>query len=444
MSATRSLRCVSALLIGLSLGLMMTGGARAQGEVELQAIIDRTAPGATVTLPPGTYAGPVTIRQPLTLTVERAGETVLVNTSQRSAVTIEAERVTVSGLAIVDETVKEAPTVLVTGDRAALEDLHIRTGSHGIVAREANEGTVTRVAVEWVVPGIRQAEKGNGIDLYEAHRWRLTDSTIRDVHDGIYLENSDDTLVQDNVIERSRYGVHGMYTKRAVIRGNIGTLNVTGAMVMASRQATVAGNSFAKQSENVNSQGILLYDVQESVVEDNAIEGNRVGLYVEQSAGNVLRGNRVFYNFIGIQLLEASGNTITNNSFVGNVVSAQARGSEDNDMSGNLWDSFQGIDADGDGYSDISYAINPFFQGLAQRRSAFQLFFQSPGMVFLEGLYQTGRDRWANDAAPLMVLPDAAVQTDEAPRSGAGAGLVGCVLLAGVGLTIFRTRRRGT
>ncbi|GIQ65953.1 hypothetical protein PACILC2_45210 [Paenibacillus cisolokensis] len=421
-----------------------SGQARAEEEaLDLQTVLDQAKPGETIDLQPGTYEGPITINKPLTLRPEREGEVILRNGSLQPAISISADQTTVAGLHIIDEAVKEAPTVLVTGDRVVLEGLQIRTGADGIVVRDADEGVVTRTTIDWAAEGVRMADKGNGIDLFNAHRWRMLDNTIRDVHDGIYMESSDNASVSGNVIERSRYGVHCMYTKGTMIERNVGMLNVTGAMVMTARQVSVTGNTFAKQSENVNSQGILLYDAHETIVADNTVDGNRVGLYVEQSTGNRLENNRISYNFIGIQLLESHENTITANQFFGNVADAQARGSESNALSGNYWDSFRGIDADGDGKSDISYAINPFFQGMTQKRPAFQLFFQSPGMVFLEGLYQTERDRWSTDSAPLMAPPDGGLQIG-AMDGGSETGVAGFVLLGCSSLLFYRMRRRGT
>lgn len=61
--------------------------------------------------------------------------------------------------------------------------------------------------------------------------------------------------------------------------------------------AVVTGNQFVKQSENVNSQGLLLFDVHTSRVDDNIVEGNRVGFYMEDSSDNVLSNNRVLRNY---------------------------------------------------------------------------------------------------------------------------------------------------
>jgi nitrous oxidase accessory protein len=415
----------------------------AEQAMDLQTLLDQAEPGETVLLRAGIYEGPIVIDKPLTLRPEGDGKVVLLNRSREPALSIRAERTTIAGLDIRDETLKDAPTVLVTGDRVVLEDLRIRTGADGIAIEEADDGTVTRTVIEWAAADVRMADRGNGIDLFHAHRWRVQDNTIRDVHDGIYIERSDDTRVTANRIEQSRYGIHLMYTNGTVVERNIGTSNVTGAMIMMVRQGSVTGNTFAKQSDNVYSQGILLYDVQESIVADNTVEGNRVGMYIEQSSGNRLKNNRIHYNFVGIQLLESSGNTFTANEFVGNAADAQASGSCDNVLSGNYWDGFRGIDADGDGRSDMPHAINPFFQTMTQKRPAFQLFFQSPGMVFLEGLHRFDRHRWTTDAAPLMAPPGPRARADRL-GGGAATGVTGLVLLGSAVWLFCAMRRRGT
>lgn len=424
--------------------LLHSSPVRAENKwLNLQALLDQAKPGDTLILKSGNYHGPITINKQLTIRPEEGGTIELRNMSDLPAITIEADNTTIAGLRITDVMVKETPTVLVKGHRAVMDRLHIQTGGDGISVRDANEGTLTNNTIDWMADDVQMADKGNGVDIFNGHRWKITDNTIRDVHDGIYMESSDDILVSGNVIERSRYGVHCMYTNRTIIERNIGNLNVTGAMVMTARQVSVDGNVFTKQSQNVNSQGILLYDTHETTVTNNTVDGNRVGLYVELSTGNFLKNNRVSYNFVGMQLLESSANSIKGNQFIGNVSDAQARGSEENWITENYWDNFRGIDADGDGISDITYSMNPFFQGLTKKRRAFQLFFQSPGMVFLEGLYQTDRDRWTMDKAPLMVPPGNDYQGGD-QRGLIKTGLMGYILLGCTAILILSMRRRNS
>src|SRR5690606_32929135 len=105
--------------------------------------------------------------------------------------------------------------------------------------------------------------------LYESHDARIENNEVFDMKDGIYLEKSHRASVEENRIYRSRYGIHCMYTNGTIVRSNEGEYNVTGAMIMGVRDAVVTDNSFRKQSENVHSQGLLLFDVQTSLIERN-------------------------------------------------------------------------------------------------------------------------------------------------------------------------------
>lgn len=440
-AALSTIIAVVMLVLALNGEHASSASAQSSLDADLQSMVDRAEPGDTITLRPGIYSGPIVIGKPIQIRSEPAGGAVLLNDSDVSALTIEADDVTVSGLVISDESFKEQPTVKVSGHRAIIEDVKISTGADGIAVKDADDGIVRRAEITWIPEGVPMARKGNGIDLFNADRWRMEDNVIRDVHDGIYMEQSDDGHAIGNRIEGSRYGIHCMYTARSIIRKNEGHANVTGAMVMTTRNVEVTDNVFAKQNENVHSQGILLFDAHDSLFEGNVVEGNRAGLYVEESTGNRFIDNRVVYNFVGLQLLNAEKNDFTGNLFQGNVSDAEARGSSDNDISGNYWDGHSGIDADGDGYCDTTYAINPFFQGLTQKRAAFQLLFQSPGMAFLEGLYETHRDDWSTDRKPLM-----APAFDEASSGGSDDAqttlYISLALLALVVMVLYKNRRR--
>ncbi|SFE24171.1 nitrous oxidase accessory protein [Paenibacillus algorifonticola] len=394
-------------LLGVLSFICLTPSIKAEDRArDLQSLINEAQAGATIILAQGIYEGPVIIDKPLQLEARSGEEVTITNNSDKPAIQINADDVALTRITIRDEQIKKQPTVLIQADGVLLDQLQIHTGSFGIKMRKANHGEVRNSSIVWagVVSNrpLKLSDKGNGMDLYESNGNTFYGNTVIAMHDGIYMENSDNNLVEENHFERLRYGVHCMYTKGTIIRNNIGRLNITGAMVMAARKVELSNNQFTKQSENVNSQGILLFDAHEIMIFDNHVEGNRVGLYVEQSTHNRITNNSIVGNFIGLQLLDAENNTMSGNQFIGNVASATSRNSANNTLDGNYWDTFQGIDLDGDGKSEISYAINPFFQSLVKAKPGFQLFFQSPGMVFLEGLYQSQREQWAVDASPLM------------------------------------------
>lgn len=387
----------------------------------LQELVDEAEPGDTLILTEEKYAGPAVITKQLT--IDGGKTAILYNETAEAAIRIEAPGVIVRGVNILQEAAgEETAAVAVHADQSVLRELRIKTVGFGILLRDADDALLDRNEISWLSTSneadVTMGQKGNGIDLYNSHNNRIERNTIAGMRDGIYLENSNGQSIEDNRLYASRYGIHCMYVKDVRILNNRGESNVTGAMIMGVRDVHVAGNIFAKQSRNVNSQGILLFDVQNSVIERNLVEGNRVGLYIELSKDNQVIGNSIIRNFIGIQFKQAEGNQIQSNDFVANVIEAEATDSRENELSGNYWDSAQGLDMNADGVSEIPYRINPFYQELIAKTPAFQLFFQSPGMTFLSGMYTEQEERWAKDGAPQMKLNTALAAA--APQLAAG------------------------
>lgn len=419
------------LLAGLlATCLFYCNGAKAESSTEaaipLQPIVDSARNGERISLEPGTYSGPVRIDKKLT--IDGNGGATLLHTAQdeQAAVLILADGVQLENLNIQQNNDGEAAAVRVEADKVTLQGLVIHSAGYGIVLREADGGVLAENKIRWFIPpGESPGMRGNGIDLYNSHGAEIRDNDISYLRDGIYLENSRNTVVDQNKLSYLRYGVHCMYINGSKVTNNIGEYNITGAMVMGVTDVVVSGNSFRKQSRNVHSQGILLYDVRNSTLTNNLVEGNRVGIYMQQSSDNVLQHNLVLRNYTGVQFENAEGNRFQRNGFVANVIEAQATGSRDNEMNGNYWDAFEGLDLTGDGISDLKYAINPFYQQLVTRNAAYQLFFQSPGMTFLSDMYTSGTAQWSTDSAPLMQLDAGAVIQDQA------SGGQGTVMIAG-------------
>ena len=417
--------------------------AAAEDPRPLQPLVDAAPEGAVLRLESGVYAGPVTIGKRLAIEAAEDGAVTVVGADEAPAVTVAAAGAGLRGLRIGQTGGRDLPAVLVVSPDVTLDGLDIETEGFGIRLEGADRSVVRASSVRSSrPPGGRFTERKNGIDLYETNGASIEDNTVVAMYDAIYIENSDDVRITGNTVESSRYGIHVMYSDRTVIAGNTGRMNVTGAMVMTADGALIEGNHFEKQSENVNSQGILLFAARHSIVRGNTVSGNRVGLYVESSSDNRIEDNGITDNFMGLQLIDSEGNVITGNRWIGNVADAGAQRSGANRIERNFWDAFSGVDADGDGASDLPYAVNPFFLSLTERRPVFQLLFQSPGMKFLEGLYSADRSGWAADAAPLMKPARVPEGADKEP--GRAAGLAGAALLAASCAVMILARRRMT
>lgn len=420
-------------LIGIGLGLLSvfqtvvnaTGVTGDREPVLLQPIINQADAGAVIHLEPGRYEGPVLISKALTLIGDDSA--IIHNEQEQSAISIQAEGVKLEGFTIEHNGRQPAAAVQITGSNNEVSDLKLRTKGAGLLLRDATTSVIRNNSIQWAgASTVSSSQKGNGIDLYNSHNSRIEGNQIEGVLDSIYVENSRNVAVNNNRFIQTRYGIHCMYIDGSSVTNNTGEGNMTGAMIMGVKNTVISGNTFRKQSSNVHSQGILLYDVHQSKIYGNTVEGNRVGMNIAESSGNEIDDNGVIRNFVGIQMVLAEGNQFTQNRFVSNVIDASTMDSQDNILKENYWDSFQGLDLNQDGISELSYAINPFYEQIISRNAAYQLFFQSPGMVFLSELHSEGKSNWTTDESPQMSIVKkhsevvATSGTSETDRTNAG------------------------
>lgn len=390
--------------------------------------------------------GPVHIAK--RIEIQGSEQVVLVNDHPDPAISIQADDVVIQGIRIIQKQGgDESTAVSVQADGVLLKELDIRTRGYGIQLRDAHDGALEGNSIAWdrSQGPSTLGDKGNGIDLYKSSSNLIEQNIIVNMRDGIYLDNSKNLMIADNRIFNSRYGIHCMYVDGTKIVGNAGEYNITGAMIMGVRDVVVSSNSFAKQRSNVNSQGILLYDVRNSLVEKNVLEGNRVGIYLERSSQNELSHNSISRNFVGMQFVSAEDNLIHYNDFVANVIEAEATKSDSNQLYHNFWDMAALLDLNEDGVSELSYAINPFYRNLITQIPAFQLFFQSPGVHFLSTMAEQDRQGWTIDPSPGMKLnmPRMDLGTDTDSKvlpEGLFLIIVASMLLLVSGLTIIYSR----
>ncbi|MFU1792986.1 NosD domain-containing protein [Paenibacillus azoreducens] len=396
--------------------------------IPLQPMIDQARAGDVIRLAPGTYLGPVTIGK--SIAIEGGGGATIINDSDNSAITVHASGTRLQGLNIRHQGKGETAGIEVHAQSVQLEQLKIRTQRHGIMVRDASKSVIRNNDIAFFADQpVRIGKKGNGIDLYNSQDNQILNNKIAFMKDAIYMEKGRNETVNGNEVSYSRYGIHFMYIDDSRVTHNSGEFNITGAMVMEVSNLDIADNMFRKQSGNVNSQGLLLYDVRESRIDRNVIEGNRVGIYMERAEGNRLAENALLQNFVGIQMIQAKNNLMRRNTFVSNVIEATERESDANRLTENYWDSFQGLDVTNDGLSDIPYRIQPFFQRVIAGNSAYQLFFQSPSISFLSDIFAAGGKASAADDSPLM-KPDLLPSTGRSSNDGGmGVLIIGLILL---------------
>lgn len=408
-------------------------GKEAVAEASLQARIDAVPMGGTLKLSKGTYKEALILTRPIT--IEGQQGTQIEDCSSGPVIKITGKNVSIKGISVKSCTQNgDVPAIFISGSQHRLEKIDI-LHSDGIgVKAESLMGSVFKDIA------ISGTGTNNGIDLWNSIENEFRRVKIDHVQDGFYMENSSENSFIDNRITDSRYSIHVMFSDRIRIEKNESKRNITGAMIMGTNQTIIRNNVFSENRKNVNAQGLLLYDVHQSEVRSNLISNNRVGMFLDDSTGNVIAGNQLEGNFIGAQLNKISGNTMEGNLFMRNIAEVQATQSGDNIIQQNYWDAAWKLDSDGDGKSNVSYRADPYFLKLIKNAPEFQLFFQHPGMIIMQKMLKSPDQLLVIDQSPLMesgIKVQARANTD--PQDSL---MMGITMILGSLLFIFKGRKK--
>lgn len=400
-------------LVGILLFLILfIGSTKVAANSNLQAIIDQAKEGETVKIPSGTYTGSITIKKPITVLGQ--GNVTVVAAGDTPAINIKNKGVTIKNIAVENRSASYA--IFVSGSHHSLQNVTVKTAKIGIRLNEASQIEIDGANIMGL-PGAR--EVGNGIDLFRSKENMLTNNTVSDIRDGIYLEYSSANKIIGNKVTRSRYGFHFMYTEDNVVKNNTLIANHTGSMIMVAYNELYENNNLLENRQNVNAQGLYLYDVHDSIFNNNHIKDNRTGIMIDNSFTNTFKRNEVSGNALGIIFKQSTDNDILNNDFKINVTTilTYGDGSNQNNLHENYWDNQQGLDVNGDNLSDLKVVADPYFMEITDKNSAFQLLFQSPGMMLMEQLFKSEEKDLVKDSSPAMA-PN--IQQDEQTTSNTG------------------------
>ncbi|WP_336135497.1 NosD domain-containing protein [Natronomonas amylolytica] len=274
----------------------------------LEEALATAEPNTTIRLPAGTYEGPVTVDESVTIRGENA---TITGDGNGTVVTVTASDVAIVGVSITGVGENIRPDDIETGDWDERTEIAYGYADAGVTVAGADRVLVTGVDVETPTAGV-SVRRSNGtviddIEVRGDEPWQegfmgvvtirspvvLQNSTFHDGRDGIYTHRSHGVVVRNNRFEGGRFGVHLMYTSEALLHGNcMSGQEFSGIVVMTSPSGTVI-------SENTlvgTSQGILTSG-SDSYVGGNLVVASRQGistnarntLYTE----NTLVGNDV-------------------------------------------------------------------------------------------------------------------------------------------------------
>jgi nitrous oxidase accessory protein len=444
----------------LAIAVVLAGGpARAAvHEVRPGDSLARTLEGAgdgdEVVLLPGVHHGPVVVDRPLQL-VGRAGA-VLDGGGRGTILRVRAgaRGARIAGLALRgsgDNYTAEDAGIRLEAHDVRIEDVRLDDVLFGIFALEADRCAIERTSV--VGKPLPVTRRGDGIRLWASHGCRVIGNVMRQSRD-LVIWYSRDTLVEDNVVTHSRYGLHYMYSDRNVFRRNRFEWNEVGAAIMYSKGVTLEDNDFS-HSHGPAAYGLLLKDSDDVVIAGNRFVENDLGLFFDgapQSRGSRVdvRANVIARNDVGVALQPASrGLRFWDNAFAGNrqqVVIQGAGSAEANEWAvdgrGNYWSDAIVYDADADGISEAPFRLDSTYEALADRHPVLAFFAGTPGA---EAIDAAARAFPLFAPRPRLIDPHPLMSPPAGARGGGGGGgpiaATGAALL-GVAALGFAAARR--
>jgi nitrous oxidase accessory protein len=432
--------------------VLVVGMLPAVGALDLQAMIDDAEPGSVLMIPAGTYDGNVVVDKPLELRGE--GWPVVDGHGSGNVIEITSSDVTISGLKIIntgDSLDQENAGVSATAPRVTVVNNRFENVLFGIFLRRGDDSLVADNVIG-AMP-VELGRRGDGIRLWESPR-SIVERNIVDGGRDTVLWFSDDLILRDNQVTNGRYGVHFMYSDRALVEGNYLSGNSVGGFLMYSHDLVLKDNLITN-NHGPSGYGVGLKDIDGVTATGNHFLSNRIGIYFDNSPSTPgithdISGNLFGYNDFGVAFLPSvHGNVLVGNAFVDNGEQVGVHGKGEflgNNQwtvsnAGNHWSDFAGYDADGDGVGDVPYQLADLFSTLTDNNADLQFFDQTPASkaIDLAGrMFPAFRPRpKLADTAPLIEMPHLPSPV-VLPSSGsaAGTGVVALALLAAAAIIL--------
>ena len=373
----------------------------------IQEAIDHSHNGDIIRVANGIYReGNIKITKSIYLTGD--GWPVIDGGLKHEAITVQASGVTIEGFIIQNVgksyTDDWAAIRIEEKDHCIIRNNKIVNSFFGIYLQNADDILVENNEITGEAKN--EVNSGNGIHLWDCNRIKIKNNIVINHRDGIYLEFVEHSQVIGNVSRGNiRYGLHFMFSNNDDYLENTFDNNGTGVAVMFSEYIKMNDNLFINNWGSA-SYGLLLKEIKTSELKKNTFKNNTIGIYSD----GTLRANIESNDFIGngwaMNILgSSSDNIIQKNNFISNTFDlATNKGTHNNTYSKNYWDEYTGYDLDRDGYGDVPYRPVKLFNYITGRVGESMILLRS---FFVEVL------NYAEKVTPIFTPVDL---MDESPR----------------------------
>ena len=373
----------------------------------LQPLIDAAKAGDTVTPPPGTYAGPVTIEKAITLdgqkkvTIDAGGKGSVIHLDTDGAV-IRNLHLTNSGESHNDLDAG----VQVRGNFNVIKDNVIDNTLFGVDLQQSENNIVRRNTISSQPHELGM--RGDSIRLWYSFKNKITDNIIDRSRD-LVVWYSSDNIISRNKVTNGRYSLHFMYSRYNLIEDNDFFNNAVGVFFMYSDGVVLRNNTITHAAGAIG-VGIGFKETSGLTLENNKVMYCATGLYLDVSpyepdSTNLIKNNLIAFNGIGVRFLnDWKGNIFDSNQFKGNITQIAVSGggsAKRNTWKDNYWDDYEGFDLDHNSVGDTPHEIYSYADRIWMDVAGAQFFKGSPILEAIDFL-----ERLAPFSEPKLMLMD--------------------------------------
>ncbi|MBF0166984.1 MAG: nitrous oxide reductase family maturation protein NosD [Alphaproteobacteria bacterium] len=373
----------------------------------LQKLIDQAPEGSTVNVPPGHYLGSVAVLKSIQL--DGGGLVTIDAEGKGSVIVIKADNASVRNLRLINSGVdhnNEDAGIKLRGNGNTIKDNIIEDALFGICLEQSEQNILRRNKIS--SKAIELGMRGDSIKLWNSHHNLIEDNEIINSRD-LVLWFSRENKLTGNSASRGRYGLHFMQAGNNLVENNRFFDNSVGLALMYS-QGDVLRRNYIASSTGATGVCVSVKESSNVTIEDNDILYCANGIHLDQSpiepgTINKISKNRISYNDIAISFLSNwHDNEFRLNRLTGNLTEVAVYGSgtaSKNVWDGNIWETYEGFDRNGDGIGDTPQRILSY---------AGRVWMDVPNTRFFKGSFVLELldflDRLAPFSEPRLLLED--------------------------------------
>lgn len=377
----------------------------------LQKSIDNASAGSIIKLSEGTYNGNIVINKPITL--EGQGEKTLIQGENKdNIITINSSYVTLKNLKIIKSGNRleklDSAVFIKNAKQINIENCVIDESLFGIFMDNVSDSKIIKNKIS--SNGESVGLRGDGIRLWFSNNNLIKDNVVKKSRD-VVMMRSNKNIVIGNQIEDSRYAIYSYHSKKNVIKNNIVNDSAVGIFIQGSLNIEVKNNTIKGHHGASTSMGIMLMGASNTKVEQNTLAQCNQALYIDNSpmkinTKNWILDNEIMYSTRGLDFRGKSlENVIKKNILLGNmdnIMSDSHKGrTNENEITGNYWDDYEGFDINKDNIGDNSYKKYLYLDQLWVKNPELRFFYGSPLYSMLNFLLKL-----APFMEPIFVIED--------------------------------------